>query len=378
MSGGPSARDGSPARLRVGLLITARGWRGSGEAFGKIARALADRGHETCLVTASSVVTERLAAAGLPVRRLELRHTGLAEARRLYAFLGRFRPDALLADSERDLRLAALASLLPYRLVYRYNVTTPRARVHVGNRLALRRVAAVVFQSAYLEEKALRHVPGLARPPRYRIPNGFDVKRFAPAPAAGAAFRRAWGIPGEAAVALTSAQFFPEKNHELVFRALRHGIPIDRPLVYVLCGMGPLEDRLRAAAAGLPVRTVFTGQLPSDELVGALNAADVVVHPCAVESFPNAVGEAMGCGRAIVGIDAGGTPELLGRGGDTGVLVPPDDPAALAGALGELLADPARRERLGTAARARLVAGFSLERMGERYEAMLRDVVDPP
>jgi glycosyltransferase involved in cell wall biosynthesis len=84
----------------------------------------------------------------------------------------------------------------------------------------------------------------------------------------------------------------------------------------------------------------------------------------------------MACGRPVVAADAGGTGELLGRHGATGVLVPPGDAAALATAVRELLADPGRRDRLGDAARRRIEAEFPLGRMIDRYEAALLAVIE--
>jgi glycosyltransferase involved in cell wall biosynthesis len=120
---------------------------------------------------------------------------------------------------------------------------------------------------------------------------------------------------------------------------------------------------------------VFTGLLEPSEIVAALAAADVVVHPSLNEIFPNAVGEAMACARPVVAADAGGTAELLGHDGDTGLLVPPGDASALATAVRELLADPERRDRLGEAARRRIEAKFTLGRMIDGYEAALLAVI---
>ena len=120
---------------------------------------------------------------------------------------------------------------------------------------------------------------------------------------------------------------------------------------------------------------MFTGLLESDELIAALSAADVVVHPSLNEIFPNAVGEAMACGRPVVAEDAGGTAELVGGDG-AGVLVPPGDSTALAAAVRELFENPERRARVGEAARRRIAAEFPLARMIDRYEAALTAVIE--
>ncbi len=148
-----------------------------------------------------------------------------------------------------------------------------------------------------------------------------------------------------------------------------------RPLVYLVCGDGGREAELRELARSARLPAIFTGLLDPGEVVAALAAADLVVHPSLNEIFPNAVGEAMACGRPVVAADAGGTGELLGRDGDAGVLVPPGDVAALEAAVRELLADPGRRDRLGSAARRRIEAEFPLTRMIDGYEAALRAVI---
>ena len=146
-------------------------------------------------------------------------------------------------------------------------------------------------------------------------------------------------------------------------------------VVYVVCGAGAREAGLREIADGLSLPTIFTGLLDPGGVVAALAAADVVVHPSRREIFPNAVGEAMACGRAVVAVDAGGTAELIGRDGSVGLLVPPDDPDAIALAVGTLIQDPSRRFSMGQAARRRIETEFPLSRMIDGYERALGEVV---
>jgi glycosyltransferase involved in cell wall biosynthesis len=172
---------------------------------------------------------------------------------------------------------------------------------------------------------------------------------------------------------VTASKLEPGKGHDVALAALWRLGPGD--VVYVICGDGARDRELRALASDyqLPVR--FTGMLDIDSLVAALSAADLVIHPSVREIFPNAVGEAMSCMRAVVAADAGGTAELLGKDGSTGLLVPPDDVVALSNAIGDLLSDPSRRSQMGAAARRRVETQFSVDRMIEGYEAALRQVI---
>jgi glycosyltransferase involved in cell wall biosynthesis len=207
------------------------------------------------------------------------------------------------------------------------------------------------------------------------VPNGYDAVRFAPRPDAGSAFRREWEIPAGALVVLTAAKLTHNKGHEVAIEALHRVRQRGADLIYVICGDGPREPELRASvsARGLPAR--FTGLLDTEHMVGALSAADLVLHPSLQEIFPNAVGEAMSCARAVVAADAGGTGELLGRDGTTGILVPPDNAEAMAAAVTRLLDDPEERAAFGARARRRIETEFPLERMIDGYEAALRQVI---
>ena len=362
--------------MRVALLTSANGWRGSGVSYAKIARGLLDRGHDIQLVTAVPRLTARLAGLGLPVTEMPGRDTGPREVRALLTVLRRLAADAVLADTPRDVRLAAYATLLRRaRVIYRYNLNYRRPRTHLMDRVYLSRVAALIYQSRWIRKEALAHAPWLARKPAYWVPNGFDLARYAPRPEAGPRFRAAHGIAPDAFVVLTLAKLARHKGQEVAMAALDRLRRDGTPVVYVVCGDGAREAELRAVAGSLALATVFTGLLEPDDVVAALAASDLVVHPSLREIFPNAVGEAMACARPVVAVDAGGTRELLGWDGATGLLVPPEDPDAMAQAIGGLIADPDRRATMGAAARRRIETQFPLARMVDGYELALGEVV---
>jgi glycosyltransferase involved in cell wall biosynthesis len=361
--------------MRVALLTSATGWRGSGSSYAKIARGLGERGHLAHLVTASERLTPRFQRMGLPVTELPRRNTGPREVWELVGVLRAIRADAVVADTPRDVRLAAWATLgRPASVIYRYNLNYRTPRNHIMDRAYLRRVSACVYQSRWIRDDAVR-APWLRRIPHFLIPNGYDLDRYAPRPEDGRAFRERYGIARDVRVVLTSAKLTRNKGHEIAIAALGRLHDAGVPLVYLICGDGGREAELHTLARSARLPAVFTGLLESDELIAALAAADLVVHPSLNEIFPNAVGEAMACGRPVVAADAGGTAELVGSDG-AGVLVPPGDVDALAAAVRELLEDPERCRRLGETARRRIESEFPLARMIDRYEAALHAIIE--
>jgi len=362
--------------MRLALLTSAKGWRGSASSFAKLARGLGERGHLAELITVASTLTVHFKAERLPVTQIPGQNTGPREVWALWRALRRLDAQAVVVDTPRDLRLASLATLLHRaKVIYRYNLNYRRARNHLADRLYARRVSACFFQSRFIQEEAARQAPWVSRVQSFRIPNGFDTDRFVARPEAARAFRLRWNLPASAIVVLTSAKLARNKGHEVAIQALDQVRQSGVDLIYLICGDGVRDSELRAlvAACGLPAR--FTGFLETDDLIAALSSADLVVHPSPQEIFPNAVGEAMSCARAVVAADGGGTAELVGRDGTAGVLVPVGDADALANVVAVLLKDPARRSRLGAAARARIVGEFPLHRMVDGYQAALEQVV---
>ncbi|MEE8470555.1 MAG: glycosyltransferase family 4 protein [Dehalococcoidia bacterium] len=111
---------------------------------------------------------------------------------------------------------------------------------------------------------------------------------------------------------------------------------------------------------GLEDRVAFTGRLDVDELVRRYSTSQIAVTASVYEGFGLPCAEAMSCGTPVIATNAGALAEIVGDDG-AGVLVPPGDPAALAGQIRRLLADEVLRERMGEAARKRIEECFSWE-----------------
>lgn len=120
-----------------------------------------------------------------------------------------------------------------------------------------------------------------------------------------------------------------------------------------ICGDGPWRTQLERRAADIPW-VQFLGHQPQDEMAHRLNEARVVAVPSIwPENFPFAVSEAQAMARPVVASAIGGVPEMITHGVD-GMLVPPGDPDALAGAVHALLGDPGLAEALGRAGHSRV------------------------
>ena len=143
---------------------------------------------------------------------------------------------------------------------------------------------------------------------------------------------------------------------------------------FVLAGEGPERAALeaQAAALGIAERVTFLGF--RTDIADLIAVCDLFVLPSLFEGLPLSVLEAMAAGRPVIATAIGGTDEAI-TSGETGLLVPPADPAALAGAIRALLADPPLAGRLAQAGRARAEAQFSAERMVREVTQVYRELL---
>jgi glycosyltransferase involved in cell wall biosynthesis len=125
---------------------------------------------------------------------------------------------------------------------------------------------------------------------------------------------------------------------------------------------------------GLENRVTFTGRLTTEELVRHYCAAEIAVTASVYEGFGLPCAEAMSCGTPVIATRAGALPEVVGDD-DAGLLVPPEDPVALANAIKRLLADRALRQKMGQMARKRIEQRFSWEDAARRTLKIYEEVV---
>ncbi len=210
------------------------------------------------------------------------------------------------------------------------------------------------------------------------IPNGFNIDEFRPRPEERARLRVELDLPPETEIIGCVARFDPIKDHPTLLRAARI-LLMSRPGArMLLCGRDVTWENARLVSwlreAGLARSFVLMGQ--RRDVSRILPALDLVTLSSVIEGFPNVIGEAMAAGIPCVVTDVGDSAYLLG---DTGRVVPPRQPEALAAAWLSLLeAGPEVRRRLGAQARTRIEQNFTLEVVTRKYSQVYLDLARNP
>jgi len=204
------------------------------------------------------------------------------------------------------------------------------------------------------------------------VPLGIDTSRFlAVDPAQVATLQERLGQP----LLLFVGRLRYYKGLQYLLRAL-----VDLPGVHLaVAGTGPMgaEWKGLAGSLGLADRVTWLGDVADDDLPACYAAADLLVLPACErsEAFGLVQVEAMAAGRPVVSTELGTGTSFVNQHGETGLVVPPRDPQAIAWACRDLLADPDLRRHLGAQARRRALAEFGLERMVQRVEEVYEEAV---
>ena len=353
------------ARLRILHTEAATSFGGQEFCIYKEMIAMRERGHHLELVCQPGAeLGDRLSEAGFTVHRLVMDGAGnflrgVVFMRRL---LRRERFDVVNTHSRRDTVLAAIAARLAGTplIVRTRHLAKPINSLYAYTWLAHR----VIAVSRYVRTQLLE---GGARPESVATIHSPVVL---PQVREGACVRDELGLPPDALVVGCVAVMRAEKGHGDLIDAF-HLVCSRFPSAHlVLVGDGmPLFDQLQAkvSALGLADRVHFTGR--RHDIGNVLMALDVFALPTHREALGTVFIEAAAMGVPVIGTDVGGVPETM-QAGETGLLVPPRDPAALAAALETLLANPALRRSMGDAGR-ELIRGqglFSAERTAGQVE----------
>jgi glycosyltransferase involved in cell wall biosynthesis len=326
---------------------------GGAEAFFvRLALALHRAGQEQLLlIRADAARAAALSQGG--IEPLQLPFRGLLDIRTRLGFrraIARYRPRLVLTWMNRASALCPRGDFVHVgRLGGYYDLKYYRRCHHlIAN---TRDIAAYLVRQGWPAERV------------HYLPNFVSATPAAPVP------RASLATPEDAPLALALGRLHPNKAFDTLLEALAR-VP---QLHLWLAGEGELRGALerQAAAHGVASRLRFLGW--RDDTASLLAAADFLVCPSRLEPLGNVVIEGWAAGRAVLAAAADGPRALIAEG-DTGLLVPIDDAAALAEALRQLAGDPVLRARLGAAGRAAYAAEFSEARVVGLYRAFLEEV----
>ena len=374
---GGSAMTGDPAPLRVAFVLgLAAG--GTARHVAALAAACRAAGLAVSVLAPGPTLAFLRADTGIETFTLSIGErarpaSDVAAVARLRNRLASWRPGVVHAHGVRAGAFAALAGTGPTRRPAPVGRQRPALVVTVHNAPPAGRGSRLVY--AVLERICARRADlvlcaseDLAA--RMRDLGAAEVEQFdvsapvamQPSPAEVANARDDIGA-GARPVVLAVGRLAPQKGLDVLIDAAGRWRDRDPEPRTVIAGDGPLAAVLRAQAGRAQADVLLLGQ--REDVPALLEVADVVVVPSRWEARALILQEAMRSGKPVVATRVGGTPGLVGGDGTTGigastdnsaVLIPPDDPAALAAAVTAVLDDPALAARLGLAARARSAA----------------------
>ncbi|MBK7403058.1 MAG: glycosyltransferase [Phycisphaerales bacterium] len=254
-----------------------------------------------------------------------------------------------------------------------------RAKIRLKNgiyaaaeRYAARRCHTIVSVADAMTTQFLAR--GIGNPSQYvTVRSGMEAEPFLrPRPGESRdEVRRELGIARGDFVIGTVARLAEHKGHDDILDALGDDLRRHPEWKLLWVGDGWWGERLRARVCGMGLsgQLVTTGLVPNERVPAMIRAMDVLVHPSYREGLPRTVPQALLAGVTPIAYDADGTPEIC-RTGETGVLVPVGDRAALRQAVVDMFESPDERLRLAAAGRAECEREFTAERMVEHLETV--------
>ncbi|MGH8402357.1 MAG: glycosyltransferase [Gammaproteobacteria bacterium] len=324
-------------------------------------------------------------------RSAKLHHLGMhagwvrpSELWRLRGLIKGYQPDVIHGWMDHANLIAAVAAWrLPVPIIWGvrrslYEIRREKRTTRLVIRAAAclsRRPARIVYNSAV--SKAQYTASGYSAARALVIPNGIDVEAFKPDCTARMGVRSELGIDSEALAIGLVARVHPMKDHSNFLRAAAHFVVNYPRAVFVLVGDGTVADNheLGELIDQLRLREYVKLCGRRVDIAAVNNALDIA---CSAsfwgEAFPNTIAEAMACGTPCVATDLSDIREIIG---DTGFIVPTQDPLALSSAWAKLATLGRQGLRtLGASARARVVERYTLAAVAHRYAALYTAVTE--
>jgi glycosyltransferase involved in cell wall biosynthesis len=366
---GSLSAGGLAGRLTL-LQLTHQGeGAGSTQSIFSLSRELAQRGHRVLVGCPAGTLLARSVTANPPLEYVPLDFSSLrGVANALAGVIADQQVDVVNSHATHDRRALTLLRWhgrlqQPFVVTRRtMPLTLPPELIAVG--FTADRTIAVSAAVASALHRRLH--------PRRRlrvVPNGIDLARVdaEPAPQDLAVARMALGDSGRPVVAVVARR----KDQQILLRALP---ALERPVTVAFVGIRP-DAELATAEAAVPDRHRIVFVPFTERPLAFYRFATVAALPSRIEGLSQALLEAMSLGVPVIASAAGGNRELIDPG-ETGLLVPPLDPAAWTRALERMLGDDEFRVRVARAGRAFARDEFTMPRTAERTEAVYREAIE--
>jgi glycosyltransferase involved in cell wall biosynthesis len=364
--------------LKIALLIRDLGYGGSERQLVALAKELHKRQHSVVVVVfySGGPLEQGLREAGVRLRELNKR--GRWDVARFLLHFARVlyeeKPDILYAWSETSNTLATLFKpvLLHTRIVWAVPASNLDfahydwlAGLHYKVECRLSRFADLIISNSRSGlDHAVAH--GFPRNKMVVIPNGIDTKLFRPDPGARRRVRAEWKVADSEKLVGLVGRLDPMKDHPTFLRAATRLLQEREDVRFVCVGDGPVDYRRELHTLGedlgLGQHLIWAGV--RGDMPAVYNALDIATSSSSFgEGLPNVVGEAMACGVPCVVTDVGDSAWVVG---ETGVVVPPKDPEALAAGWKVSLARD--ESEMALKARLRIEENLSLGPLVEQTE----------
>lgn len=330
-------------------------------------------GHPAVLAAGGDGELTRLKAEGLrfveiaPKSEFDV-HTGW----QLAHVIGDFKPDVVHAHDPTAVSLAAMALQMQHGVEPDPVLLASRRIDHhlkrqAFSRFKYRRVNGFLAASGVIRRMLIDD--GIPEENVVVVYDGVNVGAIDKVPAADV--HTTFWLPHGAPVVGNVAALTPQKGHRHLVAAAARVVREVPDARFLIIGEGELHHALehQVKQLGLERHVLLTGH--RSDAMALVKSLDIFVVSSVTEGLGTAVLEAMACRRPVVATRAGGIPETI-VDGQTGLLVPPQDEAALADAIVRLLRDPALRSQLAEAGHERVVSEFNVDRLVDRTLAAYR------
>ncbi|MBI4665639.1 MAG: glycosyltransferase family 4 protein [Nitrospinae bacterium] len=364
-------------------VLFTRGYGGLERYAMEQARRMAAKGHKNIFLARTGSPTAEALTQVTSIKTFTLdpvKYIDVGAMRFIRQTVRRENVDVVHVHHSADLGLAvpALLGIKGVGLLFSSYMYVPGPKKDYYHRLEYGRVGRILTASLEMRNNIIKNLP-VAGDRVEVLPYGLDLARFNPAKTDSGWLRKKLGVEADRAVIGVISRLDPLKGQMEMIESMPKIVESVPGALLALTGdetpelAGKYKPTLEARVKelGLESSVVFTG--PAEDTAPYLAGLDVYILPSHHETFSLGCLEAMAMGKAIVGTNSGGTPEMLDNG-RCGLLAEPKAPASLAEKTLLLLKSPDLRQNIGQAARKKAASLYDMNLVMERLERIYAEL----